>query len=82
MPLYTGSLDSEEFVDALATHDVGTALVMSTDMDRNVVGVDRLVECLGAPNVYYLPPGGVPDRVWLSGSHASSRPPQHIPPAG
>jgi len=55
MPLYTGTFDSEDFVDAIATHDVGIALVMSANMEHNVVGVERLTECLGAPNVYYLP---------------------------
>ena len=55
LPSYGGTFDSEELVDALASHDIGTGLVMSADMEHNVVGVERLVECLGAPNVYYLP---------------------------
>ncbi len=55
LPLYTGTFDSEEFDDALAAHDVGTALVMSADMEHNVIGVDRLVEILGGANVYYRP---------------------------
>jgi len=62
LPLYTGTFDTEEFVDALATHDVGTALVMSANMEHNVVGVERLAEHLGAPNVYYLPRQASGDR--------------------
>ncbi len=55
LPSYTGTFGSEEFVDALASHDIGTALVMSDNLEHNVVGVERLVDCLGAPNVYYVP---------------------------
>ena len=62
LPQYTGTWDSEEFVDALGNHDIGTALVMSADLEHNVVGVERLVECLGAPNVYYLPRQASGDR--------------------
>ena len=62
VPLYIGPFGSEEFVDALAGHDIGTALVMSADMEHNVVGVERFVECLGAPNVYYLPRRASGDR--------------------
>ena len=62
LPRYAGTFGSEEFVDALATHDIGTALVMSADMEHNVVGVDRFVECLGAPHVYYLPRRAMGDR--------------------
>ena len=35
---------------------------MSADLEHNVVGVERLVECLGAPNVYYLPRQASGDR--------------------
>jgi hypothetical protein len=62
LPQYSGTWDSEEFVDALGKHDIGTALVMSADPEHNVVGVERLVECLGAPNVYYLPLQALGDR--------------------
>ncbi len=62
LPRYDGTFGSEEFVDALASHHIGAALVMSADMEHNVVGVERLVECLGAPNVYYLPRRASGDR--------------------